>query len=76
MLIGRYFELKDQKPQQRFLTGHDLIKVLKLKPSELFGKILSAVEEEAALGKIKTKTEALFLAKSIITRSKVTKSKG
>ena len=63
MLIERYFELKDQKPKQRLLTGHDLIKVLKLKPSALFGKILSSVEEAAALGKIKTKDEALALAK-------------
>ena len=39
MLIERYFELKDQKPRQRLLTGNDLIKILKLKPSELFGKI-------------------------------------
>jgi hypothetical protein len=68
MLIERYFKLKEQKPQQRLLTGHDLIKVLKLEPSELFGKILSSVEEAAALGKIKTKQEALVLAKSIVAR--------
>jgi poly(A) polymerase len=67
MLINRYFELKEQKPKQRLLTGHDLIRVLKLKPSELFGKILTQVEEAAALGKIKTKEEALTLAKSIQT---------
>jgi putative nucleotidyltransferase with HDIG domain len=73
MLIERYFELKDQKPVQRLLTGHDLIKVLKLKPSKLFGKILSKVEEEAALGKIRTKAEALVLAKSVIARSNATK---
>ncbi len=66
MLIERYFELKDQKPKQRLLTGHDLIKVLKLKPSELFGKILVRVEEAAALGKIKTKEEALTLARQMI----------
>jgi len=65
MLIERYFELKDQKPKQRLLTGHDLIKVLKLKPSELFGKILGTVEEAAALGKIKTRDEALALAKKL-----------
>ena len=66
MLMERYFELKDQKPKQRLLTGHDLIKVLKLKPSALFGKILGQVQEAAALGKIKTKTEALALARRII----------
>jgi poly(A) polymerase len=69
MLIERYFKLKDQKPKQRLLTGDDLIKTLKLKPSELFGEILSKVEESAALGKIKTKAEALALAKSVVSKS-------
>ena len=66
MLIDRYFEIKNLKPKQRLLTGHDLIKVLKLKPSKLFGKILSKVEEAAALGKIKTKDEALSLARRLV----------
>jgi putative nucleotidyltransferase with HDIG domain len=68
MLIERYFELKDQEPLQRLLTGYDLIKVLKLKPSALFGKILLQVEEAAALGKIKTKNEALILARQLVDR--------
>jgi poly(A) polymerase len=68
MLIERYFELKDQKPQVRLLTGNDLIKTLKLKPSELFGKILGKVEEAAALGKIKSKDEALALARKILKK--------
>ncbi|MDE1921049.1 MAG: HD domain-containing protein [Candidatus Omnitrophica bacterium] len=66
MLLERYFASKEQKPRQRLLTGHDLINVLKLKPSELFGKILSQVEEAHALGKIKTKQEALALARKIL----------
>jgi poly(A) polymerase len=69
MLIERYFELKEQKPKQRLLTGYDLIKILKLKPSALFGEILSSVEESAALGKIKTKDEALILARRFISSS-------
>jgi putative nucleotidyltransferase with HDIG domain len=69
MLIKRYFELKDLKPRQRLLTGHDLIKVLKLKPSPLFGKILVQVEEAAALGKIKTRDEAVALAKNAIIQT-------
>jgi putative nucleotidyltransferase with HDIG domain len=67
LLIERYFELKDQKPRKRLLTGHDLIKGLKLKPSKLFGKILARIEEAAALGKIKTKDEALTLARKMTT---------
>ena len=66
MLIERYFKLKDQKPKQRLLTGNDLIKTLKLKPSKLFGEILSKIEESAALGKINTKNEALKLARYMV----------
>ena len=71
MLIERYFELKDQKPRKRLLTGHDLIKVLKLQPSALFGKILSSVEESAALGKIKTKGEAVVLARKMVKNATI-----
>lgn len=66
MLIEKFFEVKSAPaPKPRLLTGDDLIKKLKLKPSALFAKILSTVEEEQALGKIKTKDEALSLARKI-----------
>ncbi len=65
MLIDRYFEYKNKIPKQRLLTGHDLIKVLRLRPSELFGKILSRIEEDAALGKITTRDEALTMARQM-----------
>jgi len=68
MLIDRYFELKEQKPKERLLTGDDLIKVLKLKPSKLFGEILAQVEESAALGQIKTKHEAIMIARHMIKK--------
>jgi poly(A) polymerase len=70
LIIDRYFEVKEQRPKQRLITGHDLIKLLKLEPSELFGQILTKVEESAALGKIKTKPEALAIAKSIIQKNR------
>ncbi|MBF0511904.1 MAG: HD domain-containing protein [Candidatus Omnitrophica bacterium] len=66
MLIDKYFALKEEKPKDRLLTGKDLIKILKLKPSPLFGKILRHIEESAALGKITTKDEALVLARQLI----------
>lgn len=64
-LIKRYFDEKKKVPQIRLVTGKDLIKKLKLKPSPLFAKILKAVEEAQALGKISTKQEALALAARI-----------
>jgi len=64
-LVERYFEQKKQKPFVRLISGKDLIAKLKLKPSPLFTKILMAVEEQQTLGKIKTKKEALALAKKV-----------
>jgi tRNA nucleotidyltransferase/poly(A) polymerase len=43
----------------RLITGDDLIRELKLKPSPLFKKILSRIEDMTLTGKIKTKKEAL-----------------
>ena len=57
---------KESIPKARLLTGTDLIKKLKLKPSPLFATIIEAVEEAKALGKIKTKAEALDLARGMI----------
>jgi putative nucleotidyltransferase with HDIG domain len=65
-LVSRYFEKKKEKPLIRLIDGHDLIKKLKLKPSPVFAKILTAIEEDQSLGKIKTKKEAMDLAKKLV----------
>ena len=65
-LVRRYFEKKKEKPLLRLINGHDLIKILKLKPSPVFAKILTAIEERQSLGKITTKKEAIELAKEIV----------
>ena len=65
MIIAEYFKDKSKPTVARLLTGDDLIKKLKLKPSPLFAKILTHVEEEHALGRIKTKEEAMALARAI-----------
>jgi len=64
-VIKRFIQQKDQKPLVRLITGYDLIKKLKLKPSPLFAKVLSGVGEAQSLGKISTKKEALVLARKI-----------
>ncbi|MBL8014535.1 MAG: HD domain-containing protein [Candidatus Omnitrophica bacterium] len=65
-LIKRYFQMKTKVPAVKLLSGDDLIKKLKLKPSPLFAKILQSVQEAQALGKISTKQEALALAAKCI----------
>ncbi|MFH1359505.1 MAG: HD domain-containing protein [Candidatus Omnitrophota bacterium] len=68
-LIQLYFDKKKEKPLIRLINGHDLIRKLKLKPSPLFAKILSEVEERQAMGKIKTKREALDCARKIAQKA-------
>ena len=67
-LVSQYFEKKKEKPFIRLISGKDLIKTLKLKPSPEFSKILTQVEEEQSLGKITTKKEAMDLAKKIVSK--------
>ncbi len=67
-LLQKYLDKKKEKPFVRLISGNDLIKSLRLKPSNLFGKILLEVEEQQNLGKIKTKKEALELAKKIVRK--------
>ncbi|MBF0483844.1 MAG: HDIG domain-containing protein [Candidatus Omnitrophica bacterium] len=64
-LIKEYFRKQNEKPLVKFINGHDIMKALKLKPSPEVGKILREVEEAQALGKIKTKEEAVELARKI-----------
>jgi putative nucleotidyltransferase with HDIG domain len=64
-LIKEYFDRKNEKKLPRLLTGDDLIKRFKLTPSPLIGKILREIEELQAIGKIRSKKEALAAASRI-----------
>jgi len=68
MLMARFFEMKKEKPFVRLITGHDLIKKFRLKPSPVFARILREVEEQQAAGKVTTKKEALSLAAKIVNK--------
>ena len=65
-LIREYFKKQKEKQLPRLINGDDLIKRLKLTPSPLIGKILSEIEELQAIGKIKTKKQALAAAKRLV----------
>lgn len=62
-LLRQYFDMLKEEPFKRLIGGMDLIKKLRLTPGPLFSRILDAVEEAQVEGKVKTKTEALILAK-------------
>jgi putative nucleotidyltransferase with HDIG domain len=64
-LIDYYFKKQEKKPFVRLIDGNDLIKELKLTPSPIFTKILREVEEAQVEGSIKTKKQALDLARKV-----------
>jgi poly(A) polymerase len=68
MVIAEYFKEQLKPVRPRLLTGNDLIKKLKLKPSPLFAEILTKIEEGQALGQITTKEQAMLHAKKLIKK--------
>lgn len=69
-LIKEYFKRKKEKKLPHLITGDDLLRKFKLTPSPLIGKILKEIEELQAIGKIKTKKEALQIATRFINKSR------
>ena len=67
-LIKEYFQKKKEIKPARLINGNDLIKWFKLEPSPLIGKMLSEVEEAQAIGKVRTRKEALILCGKIIKK--------
>ncbi len=67
-LLEKFFETKKQEPFQRLIDGTDLIKKCKLKPGPVFSVILEEIEEAQVEGKIKTKTQALVMARKIANK--------
>ncbi|MBI4972282.1 MAG: HD domain-containing protein [Candidatus Omnitrophica bacterium] len=65
-LVKGYFRKQKEKKLVRLVNGDDLIKEFNLKPSPLIGKILAELEELQAIGKIKTKKQALGVARKLI----------
>lgn len=64
-LIERYFEQRKAKPYVPLIDGNYLMKSLKMKSSPMIGTILREVQEQHVLGKIKSKREALVLARKL-----------
>jgi poly(A) polymerase len=67
-LIDRYFDKIKEKPKKRLISGHDIMRALRLPPSKLIGVILEEVEERHHLGLIHTKHEALDVAREVVRR--------
>lgn len=70
VLVKEYFKEVIVKPKQKLFDGNDLMKYLHLKPSVLIGQLLKELEELYAIGKIKTKDDAMLQAQKILAKSK------
>ncbi len=62
--------MREHMPVKRLITGHDLMQEFDLKPGPVIGKLLQAVEEGVALGKIRSRTQALRAARAVLDRNK------
>jgi hypothetical protein len=69
-LIHKLLKKNSEKKLVRILNGFDIMKKFKLAASPIVGKVLSALEEAQAIGKIKNKKEAFTLAAKIISKEK------
>lgn len=65
-LLAHYFLKPDVVTPPKIIDGYFLMKALKLKPGPEVGSLLAAIREAQAAGEVKTKKEALALAKSLL----------
>jgi len=65
-LIKEHLNQAKENKAERLVNGNDIMHEFKLSPSPVIGKILAELEELQAIGKIKTKTEALKAAAKFI----------
>jgi poly(A) polymerase len=61
-LVAEYLRRQKEKPMRRLINGDDIIRKFKLGPSPLIGEILKDVEELQAIGKVRTRSQALDAA--------------
>ena len=62
-LLHSFYDRREKILPGRLLNGHDLMRHLKLKPGPIIGKLLEAVQDAQAEGRVTTKNEALAFAK-------------
>lgn len=65
-LIKEFFRRKNAVELSRLLNGDEVMKIFKLQPSELVGKVLRHVAELQAIGKIKTKEQAIEASRKVV----------
>ncbi|UCH19408.1 MAG: CCA tRNA nucleotidyltransferase [Deltaproteobacteria bacterium] len=70
MITHYYSDFRPQRAKPPLITGTDLIKTFGLKPSPLFKKILTNLEEARLSGSIRNKSEAEAWIRHFLARNK------
>jgi hypothetical protein len=67
ILLQAYWEQNDELVSPlALINGHDLISELSLKPGPQIGRLLEAIREAQATGRVQTREQALELARSLV----------
>jgi poly(A) polymerase len=62
-LLRSFYDRREHILPTRLVNGHDLMRHLRIKPGPLVGKLLEAIQDAQAEGKVRTKEEAIAWAK-------------
>jgi len=62
-ILKEYFHIKEKVQPKKLISGNDIIRILKIKPSREVGKILEEVKILQMQGKLKNKKQALEFIK-------------
>jgi poly(A) polymerase len=63
--LERYYLERQKVLPSKLIDGHMIMRALKLKPGPIIGKLLEAVQDAQAEGKVKTKEEAIAFLKKL-----------
>lgn len=74
MLLEHYFRHQEVIAPPPLIRGDELIKALGLEPGPLIGKLLEAIREAQAADEVKTKDQALKLARHLLACGKLGKA--
>ncbi|MBL8023842.1 MAG: HDIG domain-containing protein [Elusimicrobia bacterium] len=65
-MLENYFLKSEVVEPTKIINGKELMKALKIKPGPEVGRLLDAIREGQAAGEVKSKPDALALAKSLL----------
>jgi hypothetical protein len=69
-LLRSFYDRREKILPERIVDGHDLMRTLKLKPGPIVGKLLEAIQDAQAEGKVQTRGEALAFAQRQLENAK------